>query len=175
MREALANLSRITSFRANLSIPTGEQTAIRGDLEVNRDGGWHGTLTVPGAPASELYVFGSDVYVRNGTSSWTNVGLTGEGARLATFFHSALAGDEERPTITILDSAKIVSVGDDPSGCILYTFSQAAADGTTITARICIADKLPTLIAVDTPTGPIEIRYRDFNQEITLWPPTDGN
>lgn len=176
MREALANLTKLTSFRATVAIPTGEQKVIRGDLEVNREGGWHGTLTVPGTPVSELYVFGSDVYVKNGTSSWTNVGLTGESARLATFFSSALAGDTEQgPAITILDSAKILSTTDDPSGCLLYAFSQGAADGSTITARICVADKLPTLIAVDTPTGPIEIRYRDFNQEINLWPPTDGN
>lgn len=173
MREALKNLTTVQSFRANITIPTGEQKAIQAELEANRANGWHGTLTVPGTPDSELYVFGADVYVRSGTSSWTNVGLEGEAARLAMFFTSALAGDEDHPTITVLDSAKILSVNDDPAGCVLYTFSQNATDGSTITARLCIADKLPTLISVDTPTGPIEIRYRDFNQNIELWPPSD--
>ncbi|MDO8584483.1 MAG: hypothetical protein Q7R83_04885 [bacterium] len=167
IRLAINKLSKVNTFRATLSVPSPEGI-VTGNVEFVRGVGLHGLLFMPGNIQSEVYLTDSQVFFRQDSkSAWSNLSGTPDGNEVAALFKTSFSLDNEK--ITIPEGAHIVGVGNDPSGCRLYIYTQPERTGRT---QICIRDGLPTKLISQTELGNIELQYTDFNKTIPLSPPT---
>jgi hypothetical protein len=169
LRQVIRNFTQVQSFRATMTVPTDAGTA-RGEVEFARARGLHGTLTLPTSdvPPTELYLIADHVYFRSGTSTWLDLFGTAEGVRVMEIFRSAFSLSPNTTSTFISDSARMTRVTDDPEGCKRHTFTQFVPTGERETMFICVKDNLPAIIGTVTANGPIEIRYRDYNQPVPL-------
>ncbi|MBM3204454.1 hypothetical protein FJZ48_00520 [Candidatus Uhrbacteria bacterium] len=169
LRKVMANLNSASSFRADLTIPSDDNVA-SGTIEFVRSVGLHGLLSIGGSLQAEVYIVGADVLFRSNTSTWTNIGNTTEGAQVKQLFQSTLSGTDQAG-ITISETARFSPTKDDPSGCRLYSFTQYTPEGNKLPLKVCVKNDLPVSISSPAAGGTVEIRYRDFNQWITISPP----
>lgn len=168
VRRVVENLSQADSFRAHLILPTTDGSAT-GELEFEKEEGFHGTLQFPGALRTELYAIGSDLWFRASGADWTNLKNTPEGTNTAQMFRSAFTFGDVTSTL-FLKEMKLVDTVDDRDGCKRYVFERPSAEGGE-TTNVCVKNNLPVYIASTSPTAHFEIRYRDFGQKIELKAP----
>ncbi len=166
LRQAMSNLVSAKSFHATLKLPPaeGQETPMQGELVFNRSQGFRGTIQITPQMHSEVLAMGDEVYMRANTSTWQNIGNTVDGKKLQLFFQIAFP-DHARPTqVLVSDSARILDVTDDPSGCRRYTYTEVLPKGDLSKTTLCIQDSLPTYIVNEYAEGSTEVHYRDINQ-----------
>lgn len=168
VRRVVENLSHATSFRAHLILPTTNGSAT-GELEYQKDEGFHGTLQLPGSIMTELYAIGPDLWFRTHDSVWTNLKDTPQGAQTAETFRGAFTFGDVTSTL-FLNDMKLVETTTDRDGCERYVFERGAAPNNE-TMQICVKNNLPVYISSVTSDAKFEIRYRDFGQKISLKAP----
>lgn len=171
LRQVMKNLITAKSFRAKMTIPT-DAGAMGGDIEFARGKGLHGVLTLPNQSTTEIYLVGQDILFRANTSSWSNLAFTPEGTRMAALFGSAFSLQGNGTTSTISDSATILTITDDPTGCKLYALNQPIIGTRSVEKiQICVKDNLPQYFKAATQAGDVQVSYRDFNQTIPIVSP----
>ncbi len=174
LRQALKNLATATSFRATLILPPadGQTVTMQGELTFNRNQGFLGTIRITPHITSEVRVTDNEVLMRAGTSTWQSIGQTPDGIKLRLFFQIAFPGQARPNQPLVSDSARILVIKDDPSGCRAYTYTEILPDGDRGKTTLCIQDSLPSYIINEYPEGNTEVRYRDINQPIDIYPST---
>lgn len=170
LRQALGNLASAHSFHATLKFPPadGQDTPVQGDLLFNRDEGFRGTISITPQMTSEILAVGDEVLMRANTSTWQSIGKTPDGNKLRLFFKVAFP-DQVRPNqVLVSDSARIVEMKDDPSGCRAYTYTEVLPNGDLGKTTLCIQDGLPAYIINEYPEGNTEVHYQDVNKPIDI-------
>lgn len=170
LRQVLKNFANADSFRANMTFPSSDGITT-GEIEYAKGKGLHGVLHIPGNNQTEVYLIGQDVFFRSNTSSWLNLVGTTEGTRTSLLFLSAFSIGSNASSTYISDSARIIDVKEQPSGCKMYNFTQYTVSATKETLHICVKDNLPTFVSVDTKNGGIDTSYRDYNTAIDIVSP----
>ena len=171
LRQVIKNLLQIRSFRASMIIPSSDGT-VSGEIEFVRQVGLRGSLSLPGAISSEVYLMGQTIYFRSGTSSWINLSTKPEGQKAAELFQSAFSLNAEESSLPISDRAQILATSDDPLGCKLYTLTQPKSVGSgNQQSQICVKNDLPVYLKAPGDQGVVQVTYRDFNADIPLHPP----
>ena len=170
-RQVLRNLSQANTFRASMIVPTATGR-VSTNLDYNRDGGLYGSIEIPGengtTQSANLFANDTEIYFRQGTSSWQNLSNTEDGKNFQAVFQNAF-NYQNRYQSTVADTATLTSKTDDPAaGCSRYAFTQPTGNGGTQTFTLCVKADLPVYLTIDGPFGQIEVRYRDINGKVDV-------
>lgn len=170
LRQALGNLASATSLRASLKLPPaeGQTQPTQGELVFVRDKGLRGRINISAAVSSELYMAYGQVYFRSNTSTWQTITGTPDAERLQQFFRIAFPSQLRQNQVLISDSARILEVSEDPTGCRRYHFDEVTPQGEREKTVVCVKDRLPVYIINQFAEGETEVRYRDINQTVEL-------
>lgn len=172
LRSAIARLGKVNTFRATLSVPT-PNGIVTGSVEYVRAIGMHGLLNLSDGVRSEVFLTETKVLFRTNTkSAWSDLTGTEDGKQVAALFKNSFSMGNDGEQIFIPSGAFIVGVGNDPSGCRLYIYTQPDQQGRT---QICVREGLPVRLASETAHGIVEVRYSDFNKFIQLQVPAGGS
>ena len=173
-RQVLRNLSQANTFRANMNVPTANGR-VATNLDYSRTGGLYGSIEIPdtngGTQNANLFANDTEIWFRQGTSSWQNLSNTEDGKNFQAVFQNAF-NYQNRYQSTVADTATLTSKTDDPSaGCTRYAFSQPTGNGGTQAFTLCVKADLPVYLTIDGPFGQIEVRYRDINGKVDVKKP----
>jgi hypothetical protein len=165
LRQVFTRFSKTRSFRADLRIPTDAGQAA-GQVTFVRDQGLYGILDLPQDIKAEVLMRQGQIFFRAGTSSWINLSDQPEGKQMLELFQKSLAIDETAVGY-LPDHAVVTAIINDPEGCRLYTVDQSETVAPHLVG-ICVKNEMPVRLTAETDNGPIEVRYRDFNANLTL-------
>lgn len=172
-RQVLRNLSQANTFRASMVVPSAGGI-INTQLDYNRTNGLMGKVTLPtssGPQTAELYANDTEIWFRDGTSTWQNLSDTEEGQGFRSIFQNAF-GYQSQYQSTVSDTAKLLSKEEDTSAnCTRHTFTQMVSTGSEQRFAICISADLPVYLTIEGPYGQIEVRYRDVNGTVDVKKP----
>jgi hypothetical protein len=172
-RQVLRNLSQANTFRAAMVVPSAGGI-INTTLDYNRANGLIGKVTLPttaGPQTAELYANDTEIWFRDGTSTWQNLSNTEEGQDFRTIFQNAF-GYQSQYQSTVSDTAKLTSKDEDTSAnCTRHAFTQTVVTGAEQRFTLCIAADLPVYLTIEGPYGQIEVRYRDVNGNVEVKKP----
>jgi hypothetical protein len=173
-RQVLRNLSEANAFRASMVVPTANGI-VTTNLDYNRMSGILGTIQIPtadgGKQTADLFASDSEIWFRQGTSTWQNLTNTPDGKNFQTVFQNAF-NYQDRYQSTVADTATLTSKTDDASeGCSRYAFTQPTENGGTQTFTLCVTADLPVYLTIDGPFGQIEVHYKDVNGAVDVKKP----
>ncbi|MCK9361272.1 hypothetical protein M0Q28_03505 [Patescibacteria group bacterium] len=172
-RQVLRNLSQATAFRASMVVPSAGGI-INTVLDYNRVNGLIGRVTLPtdaGPQTAELFANDTEIWFREGTSTWQNLSNTEEGQSFKNIFQNAF-GYQGQYQSTVADNAKLVSKDEDTSAnCTRHAFTQTLNTGSEQHFTLCVARDLPVYLTIEGPFGQIEVRYRDVNGNVEVKKP----
>lgn len=172
-RQVLRNLSQASAFRASMVVPSAGGI-INTVLDYNRINGLLGKVTIPtdvGPQTAELFANETEIWFREGTSTWQNLSNTEEGKNFKAIFQNAF-GYQGQYQSTVADNAKLLSKDEDTSvNCTRHAFTQVLDTGSEQKFTLCIARDLPVYLTIDGPFGQIEVRYRDVNGKVDVQKP----
>lgn len=172
VRKAFTNMSQVKSFRALMTFPSpGEIGTVVGEMVFDRKKGTYGILRAPGETSSEIFVNEQTVYYRSNTSTWQDLSTAPDGTKISHMLSGAISFEENLDAL-YAQTTRIIEVRDDVSGCQMYTFAtKPSTDISEMFITTCIKDGYPTYISTQLADGPFEIRYRDINKPVTVYPP----
>ncbi|MEI7512648.1 MAG: hypothetical protein WCK01_04290 [Candidatus Uhrbacteria bacterium] len=170
-RQVLRNLSQANSFRASMKVPTANGR-VATNLEYSRTGGLSGSIEIPGdngaTQTANLFANDSEIWFRQGTTTWQNLSNTEDGKNFQAVFQNAF-NYQNRYQSTVADTATLTSKTDDPvEACSRYAFNQPTGNGGTQTFTLCVKADLPVYLTIDGPFGQIEVHYRDINGNVEV-------
>lgn len=175
LRQILSNLAKTRSYHSHIMAPTSDGIATA-DLFYSQQNGTYGILHTEGGD-SHLFVHNGGVFVRYATSSWQDVSAGEEGEMARTQLKQSLfVNDDGTSRFLIRDSAKVISVKDDPSGCKRYSLEQKfySPDEYVQKIEICVQNTFPIRMKSTSIEGAIEITYDRFNDDKILATPPNA-
>ncbi len=172
-RQVLRNLNQASAFRASMVVPSAGGI-INTVLDYNRLNGLIGRVTVPtdsGPQTAELYANDTEIWFRDGTSTWQDLSNTEEGRSFKAVFQNAF-GYQGQYQSTVADNARLLSKEEDTSAnCTRHAFIQTLNTGSEQRFTLCAAGDLPVYLTIEGPFGQIEVRYKDVNGNVEVKKP----
>lgn len=172
-RQVLRNLSQAATFRASMVVPSAGGI-INTTLDYSRADGLMGKVAIPtdaGSQTAELFANDTEIWFREGTSTWQDLSNSEEGKNFKAIFQNAF-GYQGQYQSTVADNAKLLSKDEDTSAnCTRHAFTQTLDTGSEQKFTLCIARDLPVYLTIDGPFGQIEVRYRDVNGKVDVKKP----
>lgn len=172
LRQFLTNLSKVQSYHSRILAPVSAGIATA-DVYYSKVHGMHGILHTDSGN-SEIYVRDRAVFVRYASNTWEDVSFSDEAASVRNKIKQSLFVNEDGSSqFLIRDSAKVISVNDDPSGCKLYSLEQKfyAPEENTQKLEICIKNTFPVRLKSSSADGSIEIMYDQLDDTSILAKP----
>lgn len=165
LRRVFMNFGRLSSFRADLQIPTDIGIAT-GSISFVKNEGMEGTLHLPNAIETHVRLRDGRVHFRTATSTWADITDQEDGKHIMALLEESLNLDD-RVDAYIPSHAVVTGITRDPEGCRLYRLDVSRGVAPQ-NVHICLREEMPVRLSTETSYGTAILRYRDFNKPIVI-------